>query len=105
MMVPSSFLRLFSLQGFHLRDSEQRHTSRVRHAMLSLLQVHGGHEVQRVAQRVRFAGNLQSLWHLRQRMMSAISELDGEAAARRQLRPINSLFKRWLPDTTSTSNT
>ncbi|WP_213954926.1 hypothetical protein [Variovorax sp. dw_954] len=99
MVLPSSFLRLFSLPGFRLRDSEHRHTSRVRHAMLSLLQVHGGHGVQRVAQRVRFAGDLEALWYLRQDMMCAISEIDGEAAARRQLRPINSMFKGRLPET------
>jgi len=99
MVLLDSLLRFFSLPGFRLRDSEQRRTSRVRHAMLSLLQVHGGHGVQRVAQRVRFAGDLEALWYLRQDLMSALSQLDGEAAARRQLRPINNLFRGRLPET------
>lgn len=67
--------------------------------MLSLLQVHGGHAIQRIAHRVRFADDLESLWYLRQDLLMALSALDGEAAARRQLRPINNLFKGRLPHT------
>ncbi len=69
----------------------------IRTAMLSLLQVHGGHSVQRVAQRVRFAGDLEALWYLRQDVLSALSAVDGEVSARRQMRPINRLFKGGLP--------
>jgi hypothetical protein len=93
------FLRLLSIPGFGSRKSEPRHTHRVRYAMLSLLQVHGGHSIQRVAQRVRFADDLEALWYLRQDVMSALVELDGEAAARRQLHPINTMFKGRLRET------
>lgn len=65
--------------------------------MLSLLQTHGGQSAQRIAQRVRFANDLEALWYLRQDLMSALVELDGEAAAQRQLHPINTLFKGRLP--------
>ncbi|RYF50907.1 MAG: hypothetical protein EOO27_30900 [Comamonadaceae bacterium] len=99
MVSLTGFLRFLSLPGFAARRSEPRHTHRIRSAMLSLLQVHGGHGVQRVAQRVRFADDLQALWYLRQDVMSALVELDGEAAARRQLRPINTMFKGRLPET------
>ena len=99
MISLSGFFRLLSIPGLGSRGSEPRHTSRIRNAMLSLLQVHGGHGVQRVAQRVRFADDLEALWYLRQDVMSALVELDGEAAARRQLRPINVMFKGRLPET------
>lgn len=69
----------------------------VRTAMLSLLQVHGGHTMQRVAQRVRFAGDLEALWYLRQDVLTALSAVDGEVAARRQMHQINRLFKGGLP--------
>ncbi|RZL96689.1 MAG: hypothetical protein EOP76_00640 [Variovorax sp.] len=95
----SGLFRFFSIPGFGSRGSEARHTNRIRNAMLSLLQVHGGHGVQRVAQRVRFADDLEALWYLRQDVMSALVELDGEAAARRQLRPINVMFKGRLRET------
>ncbi len=99
MLSFSGFLRLLSLPDLGMRSAEPRHTHRVRNAMLSLLQVHGGHGVQRVAQRVRFADDLEALWYLRQDVMSALVELDGEASARRQLRPINAMFKGRLPVT------
>ncbi len=67
--------------------------------MLSLLQVHSGHVVQRIAQRVRFADDLEALWYLRQDLLMALSAVDGEAAAQHQLTQINSLFKGRLPHT------
>jgi len=97
MISVRALFRLLSIPGFGSPKSEPRHTSRVRHAMLSLLQAHGGHSAQRIAQRVRFANDLEALWYLRQDLMSALVELDGEAAARRQLHPINTLFKGRLP--------
>lgn len=70
---------------------------RIRSAMLSVLQAHSGHSVQRVAQRVRFAADVESLWYLRQDVMVALSAIDGEAAARRQMKAINSMFEGGLP--------
>lgn len=69
----------------------------IRTAMLSLLQLHGGHSIQRIAQRVRFAGDLEALWYLRQDVLAALSAVDGEAAARRQMGQINRMFKGGLP--------
>ena len=99
MVSRSKLLRLLSLSGLGFRRSADRHLSRIRHAMLSLLQVRGDHASQRIAHRVRFADDLEALWYLRQDLMMALSALDGEAAARRQLRKINSLFKGLLPHT------
>ncbi len=67
--------------------------------MLLLLHVHPGHAVQRIAQRVRFADDLEALWYLRQDVLTALSAVDGEAAARRQLSQINQLFRGLLPQT------
>jgi hypothetical protein len=97
MVSLSSFFRFLSLPGLGLRRSADRQMGQIRTAMLSLLQVHGGHSVQRVAQRVRFAGDLETLWYLRQDVLTALSAIDGEAAARRQMRQINRLFKGGLP--------
>lgn len=99
MVSPSSFFRLFSFPGIGWGRSTDRQTGRVREAMLSLLQVHGGHSVQRLAQRVRFADGVEALWYLRQDLLGVLSELDGELAARRQMKKINSLFKGGLPNT------
>ena len=99
MVSRSSFFRLLSLRGFGLRRSADHHLGRIRHAMLSLLQAHGGHAVQRIAQRVRFADDLEALWYLRQDLLMALSALNGEATARKQLRHINNLFKGRLPHT------
>ena len=97
MVSPSSLLRFLSFPGFGLRRSADRQMGQIRTAMLSLLQVHGGHTMQRVAQRVRFAGDLEALWYLRQDVLTALSAVDGEVAARRQMRQINRLFKGGRP--------
>jgi len=94
-----TLLRRISLSGIGFRHSADRHLSRVRNAMLSTLQKHGGHAVARLSQRVRFADDMESLWYLRQDLLLALSAEDGEAAARRELRHINNLFKGRLPQT------
>jgi hypothetical protein len=40
---------------------------------------------------------MESLWYLRQDMLAALSNVYGEARARREMRPINELFKGLLP--------
>jgi len=99
MVSLSRFFRFLSLPGLGLRRSADRQMGQIRHAMLLLLQVHGGHSIQRVAQRVRFAGDLEALWYLRQDVLTALSAVDGEVAARCQMRQINRLFKGGLPGT------
>jgi len=67
--------------------------------MLSLLDTGGGHRAQRIAQRVRFADDLEALWYLRQDLLAALAEIDGEHAAQRRMKQINRLFKGGLPQT------
>ena len=66
-------------------------------AMLALLQSHQGEAFHRVAQRVRYADELESLWYLRQDMLAALSEVHGEAGARRQMAALTPMFKGALP--------
>ena len=80
------------------RQSQDRQAGQIRMAMLEMLRPHGGNGVARVAQRVQFADDLETLWYLRQDVMTAVSDFDGEGAARRQMRQINSMFKGRLPD-------
>lgn len=67
--------------------------------MLSLLNAHGGHGVERVRQKVHFANNLETLWYLRQDILSTLTDIDGESAALDQMKPLNSMFKGALPNT------
>ncbi|MDI3380596.1 hypothetical protein ACFPPF_08810 [Xenophilus aerolatus] len=65
--------------------------------MLKLLQRHEGQSFHRVALRIQYADEMESLWYLRQDMLAALSNVYGEARARREMRPINDLFKGLLP--------
>lgn len=99
MVSPSSFFRLLSFPGIGWGRSTDRQSSRIREAMVSLLQGHGGQAAQRLAQRVRFADDLEALWYLRQDLLSTLSELVGEQNALNQMKKINGLFKGGLPHT------
>ncbi|MET3496546.1 hypothetical protein [Variovorax boronicumulans] len=90
-------LRLLNVPGFGSRQPSESQLGRIRTAMLSVLQAHGGHSIQRISQRVRFATDVEALWYLRQDVMSALSAIDGESAARRQMKSINSMFNGRLP--------
>ncbi|MFT4268523.1 MAG: hypothetical protein QM586_15095 [Xenophilus sp.] len=70
---------------------------RIREAMLELLQFHPGDTCRRVAQRVRYADGLESLWYLRQDMLAALSETHGELRARQQMAALTQMFKGALP--------
>jgi len=91
-------IRLLPLAPFGVHRSEERRAGEIRIAMLNMLRLHSGNAISRVAQRVQFAGDLEALWYLRQDVMTALSDLDGEGAARRQMKQINSMFKGRLPD-------
>jgi len=97
MTLLRNLVSLLPIPGIGMRRSADREAGKIRTAMLELLQLHNGHSVQRVAQRVRFAGDLETLWYLRQDVMTALSDFDGESAARRQMKQINSMFKGRLP--------
>jgi len=89
--------RLLNVPGFGSRQASESQLGRIRTAMLSVLPAHGGHSIQRVSQRVRFAADVEALWYLRQDVMTALSAIDGESAARRQMKAINTMFEGGLP--------
>lgn len=93
----SSFFRLLAGLRIGRPPSGEQQTDRIRAAMLSLLEVHNDHSAQRLAQRVRFAGEVESLWYLRQELLSVLSERDGKQIANRQMTQVNRLFKGGLP--------
>jgi hypothetical protein len=99
MVSPSSFFRLLCFPGIGRGRSAERKARQIRTAMLTLLQVHTGSNVQRLMQRVRFAEDVEALWYLRQDLLAALSEVDGELEARRQVNQINGMFKGGLPNT------
>jgi hypothetical protein len=97
MVLFRRIFRLLNVPSFGSRQAAESQLGRIRTAMLSVLQAHGGHSIQRVSQRVRFAVDVEALWYLRQDVMTALSAIDGESAARRQMKSINSMFKGGLP--------
>jgi len=97
MVPPSSLLRLLSLSAWAPARPREQKMRRVRDAMLKLLQAHEGANFRRVAQRVRYADEMESLWYLRQDMLAALSEVHGELRARQEMRHIHGLFKGLLP--------
>lgn len=97
MSIIRRLLRLLHLSGGASARTKDLQLGRIRSAMLSLLPSHGGHSVQRVSQRVRFAADVETLWYLRQDVMTALSAIDGETAARRKMKDINSMFEGGLP--------
>ncbi|MDA7414780.1 hypothetical protein PGB34_00255 [Xenophilus arseniciresistens] len=70
---------------------------RVRSHMLGLLAGHEGAAFYRVAERIRYATEMEDLWYLRQDLMAALSAVHGEATARHEVEPLNELFKGLLP--------
>jgi hypothetical protein len=97
MVLLRRIFRLLNVSVFGSRQAAESQLGRIRTAMLSVLQAHAGHSIQRISQRVRFAVDVEALWYLRQDVMTALSAIDGESAARRQMKSINSMFKGGLP--------
>lgn len=75
------------------RSGTERTLQQVRAAMLATLQRHGLLvKGRRLAERVTYATELESLWYLRQDLLTALVQACGEARARQELKPISALF-------------
>lgn len=99
MVSRSSLLRLLAF-GRPAEAADERDPlslERVRGQMLQLLSRHEGASFYRVAERIRYADELECLWYLRQDLMAALSAVHGEVAARDAVAPLNALFKGLLP--------
>lgn len=82
-----------------LTNKQTRRTGRVREAMLAVLTAHSGLAIERIAQRVRYADDMEALWYLRQDVFVGLSALMDEGQVRRDLERISLLFKGCLPGT------
>lgn len=78
-------------------ERERLGLERVRASMLGMLAKHEGAHFYRVAERIRYADEMEGLWYLRQDLLAALSAVHGEAAARDEVAPLNALFKGLLP--------
>lgn len=73
-------------------------TEEVRETMLATLGEAGWRQSPRVTRRIRYAGDIQSLWYLRGDLMGALAAMHGEVAARRKIAAITQRFEGLLPD-------
>jgi hypothetical protein len=69
----------------------------VRQAMLDSLGYPAPPGCNALAQRIRYAGNTQQLWHLRGELMQALALQRGEGWAAGELGRITQLFDQGLP--------
>ena len=69
----------------------------VRQAMLDSLGYPAPPDCTALAQRIRYAGNTQQLWHLRGDLMQALALQRGEGWAADELGRITRLFDQGLP--------
>lgn len=97
MAFPNSLLRLLSRSQRMAPLPREAKLQRARNALLALVEPHSTDSFRRVAQRLRYAADMESLWYLRQDVLCALSEVGGEAQARQQVRQVNALFEGALP--------
>ena len=99
MFFRSSLLRFRALTRPAALPAERERLGleRVRSHMLQMLSGHEGADFHRLAERVRYADELESLWYLRQDLLAALSTVHGEAAAARKVAPLKALFRGLLP--------
>ena len=67
--------------------------------MLQVLRTNSGQVEPSFEQRILFAADMEALWYLRGDILQVIQPPGGELTARRQLEPIDRMFKGWLPGT------
>ncbi len=90
----------FNLLGY-VGGAKVAHTplqlEHLRLAMLETLGESGLAAHPRVARRLRFADDVQTLWYARSELMAALAEQHGEARARQELERLGALFNGLLP--------
>jgi hypothetical protein len=96
-LIHTSLPRFLPMLWRKIFSPDERQVDLVRSTMLSILQQHASQNIRRAEERVRFAGDLESLWYLRQDLVLALAELEGDKAAREHVKPVNALFAGSLP--------
>ena len=97
MLSPRTFLQLLWNSATALRSRPARQIAQIRNAMLDVLQTPRGTGAARLVHKIRFADDLEALWYLRQDLVLALTEREGDEKARHQMARINRLFKGGLP--------
>lgn len=69
----------------------------IRESMLDLMGSSGPRDFPQVTRRIRYAGDVQSLWYLRGDLMAVLASLHGEAQARRHIQSVTDMFRGLLP--------
>jgi hypothetical protein len=85
-----------------LFDPEAARLEKIRGEMLQALATCGETGHPKLADRIRFATDLESLWYLRTELLAAVTECVGADAAGRSLGSITSQFIGVLPIATTT---
>jgi hypothetical protein len=69
----------------------------IRQNMLEMASLDSGERSMRLARRIRYASDLESLWFMRGELMGLLARLHGEAAAFEKVEELSSMFTDLLP--------
>jgi hypothetical protein len=97
--ITASFQSFFAPAG-HEQEHESRLAGQVediRLAMLDALGDEGSHAHPQMVRRLRFAGDVQSLWYARSDLMCALASMHGESVAQRKMASLTAMFDGLLP--------
>lgn len=72
-------------------------TEDIRESMLATLGDEGPRQFPQITRRIRYAGDIQSLWYLRGDLMAALAAVHGERTARQKIASITAQFQGLLP--------
>jgi hypothetical protein len=84
-----------------LTDPEAARLEKIRAEMLQALEASGKAGRPQLADRIRFATDLESLWYLRTELLAAVTECAGAESAGRSLESITTQFIGFLPIATT----
>jgi len=92
-------------QPVETTEDTERRTEDIRRAMMDSLGAQASKHSPDTLRRVRFAGDIQSLWFLRGELMAAVSQLHGELIASQKIGQISELFHGLLPSSLAARRT
>ena len=100
----STFLSILGAGGGHGSDAgsgsgaeDPVTLEEIRQAMLALANVDPTERAQKVARRIRYASDVQSLWFIRGEVMGLLARTHGEQAAREEIERVSDMFADLLP--------
>ncbi|GAC1542822.1 MAG: hypothetical protein NVS2B4_21500 [Ramlibacter sp.] len=96
-LLQSLASRLHRMRVGVTADPESARLEKIRAEMLAALQAGSENSFDLLADRIRFATDLESLWYLRSDLLTAVTQGAGAAAAQQALQGITSRFIGVLP--------